>query len=431
MHAGKEPVIRDRDAFKDKYIFFGFSAPGLYDLKSTPVGGVYPGVEIQATLLDNYLSGDFLQHAPRWLTVFFIFILTVTCSLLITLFSSPLKGLAIGFGTVSIPVLFSLTAYDKGLWLPLVIPEAAVIATIILALAANFATEGRQKRFIKNAFKQYLNPAVIEQLIQHPERLRLGGERRELSIFFSDLEGFTSISEALNPEDLTALLNEYLTAMTEIVHDEGGTVDKYEGDAIIAFWNTPLFVEGHAVKTVRAALRCQAELDRLRPKFRKRIEKDMYMRIGINTGPAVVGNLGSQTRFDYTMIGDAVNLAARLEGINKQFFTYTTISQSTRDMIGDRFGIRELGRVIVVGRREPVSIYEPMLPETYETRGEALEIFAQGLQRFYRGEFEQAIDIFASIQEDDPPAKAYLRRCRDLLGKPPDNWQGIWVITAK
>jgi adenylate cyclase len=428
---GKEPVIKAKDAFQDKYVFFGFTAPGLYDLKPAPVAGVYPGVEIHATLLDNFLSDDFIRPAPHWFTILFTLLLSITCSLLMTRLYSPVKGLVIGTGTFMIPVLFSLAAYSKGIWLPLVIPETAVVATIILVLTVHFAIEGRQRRFIKNAFKQYLSPAVIERLIKNPEHLKLGGERRELSIFFSDLEGFTSISEGLDPEDLTALLNEYLTAMTEIIHDEGGTVDKYEGDAIIAFWNAPLMVEEHAIKTVRAALRCQSELARLRPVFRKRIGKDMHMRVGINTGPAVVGNMGSKTRFDYTMLGDAVNLAARLEGINKEFFTYTAISHSTRQRVGDRIDCRELGRVTVVGRREPVTIYEPMTSEAHAQRRDTLEIFDRGLRRFYRGEFEKAAEIFDRILEADPPAKAYLKRSRDLLAHPPDHWQGIWAVTTK
>ncbi len=227
----------------------------------------------------------------------------------------------------------------------------------------NYSTEGRQKRYIKNAFKQYLSPAVIEQLISHPERLKLGGERRELSIFFSDLQGFTSISEGLSPEELTALLNEYLSAMTDIIQEEGGTVDKFEGDAIIAFWNAPLDLDDHALRAVRSALRCQESLARMRPAFRERVGKDLYMRIGINTGPAVVGNMGSHSRFDYTVLGDAVNLAARLEGINKQFKTYTMISQATLEQMADAFPVRELSRVAVVGRKEPVTVYEPMFEE--------------------------------------------------------------------
>ncbi len=177
--------------------------------------------------------------------------------------------------------------------------------------------------------------------------------------------------------------------MTDIIQEEGGTVDKYEGDAIIAFWNAPLPQPDHAVRCVRAALRCQAKLAEMRPAFRERIGKDLRMRIGINSGPAVVGNMGSHTRFDYTMLGDAVNLAARLEGINKQFGTYTIISQATLDLLAGTVPVRELSRVSVVGRREPVTIYEPMFPAEYASRKEDLRVFAEGLEEFYRGRFDR------------------------------------------
>jgi adenylate cyclase len=285
--------------------------------------------------------------------------------------------------------------------------------------------------FIKNAFRQYLSPAVIEELIQHPERLKLGGERRMLSIFFSDLEGFTGISEGLEPEALTALLNDYLSAMTDIIHEEGGTVDKYEGDAIIAFWNAPLQQPDHARRCVRAALRCQARLAELRPSLRERLGKDLNMRIGINSGPAVVGNMGSHTRFDYTMIGDAVNLAARLEGINKHFGTYTLISQATKEQMEDAFPVRELSRVAVVGRREPVVVYEPLLPDDVNNRRQTIARFSEGLTLFYRGDFLKAEAVFTEIAEADPAARAYVTKCRQLMDHPTYPWQGVWVITSK
>ena len=219
--------------------------------------------------------------------------------------------------------------------------------------------------------------------------------------------------------------------MTNIIHEESGTVDKYEGDAIIAFWNAPLEVPKHADRAVRAAIRCQKALAEMRPGFKERIGKEVFMRIGINTGLAIVGNLGSDTRFDYSMIGDAVNLAARLEGANKQFGTYTMISQFTRDMLRDVSKVRELARIAVVGRKEPVVVYEPMTAEDYETRKDILEIFSQGLEQFYKGEFSQALEIFSTLQELDPPAAAYAKKCRVLLEAPLDDWRGVWVMDTK
>jgi len=429
--SGENPTIRDKQVFKDKYVLFGFSAPGLFDLRPAPVGGVYAGVEIQATMLDNFLSEDFIRQVPLFLTGVLVMVLALACAASVCFFRSAVGSVVVGSVFIVAPAFFVLGSYAKGFWLPMVVQETAVGFSIVAALAVNYATEGRQKRYIKSAFKQYLSPSVVQQLIQYPERLKLGGERRVLSIFFSDLESFTSISEGLAPEELTALLNDYLSAMTDIVLEEDGTVDKYEGDAIIAFWNAPLEVPEHATRAVRAALRCQANLGKLRVGFKKRIGKDMFMRIGINTGPAVVGNLGSHTRFDYTMLGDAVNLAARLEGVNKQFGTYTMISQSTRDLLQDGFAMRELARVAVVGRKEPVTVYEPMFADEYEARKDVLDTFAKGLGLFYKGDFSAALETFSTIQNLDPAAAAYADKCRMMIETPPQNWQGVWVMTRK
>jgi adenylate cyclase len=428
---GEQPNIRDPNAFKDKYVLFGFSAPGLYDLRPSPISGVFPGVEIYATLLDNLLSGDFIRRLPVWTTLTLLLVLSLICAFSLTYVSGTASTVAAIAIFISMPVGLSFGAYHKGYWLPLVVLEAAVVITTGLVLLVNYVTEGHQKRFIKNAFKHFLSPEVIEQLIVHPERLKLGGERRVLTIFFSDLQGFTSISENLDPEELIELLNEYLSAMTDIIQEEGGTIDKYEGDAIIAFWNAPLEVEDHAVRAVRAALRCQASLAEMRPGFKKRIGADMQMRIGINTGLSVVGNLGSHARFDYTVLGDAVNLASRLEGANKQFGTYTMISQSTCDLVGKHFSVRELARLAVVGRKEPVKVYEPMSSADYESRKNILDKFSLGLALFYKGDFEKGKTVFAEIEEQDPAAAAYAEKCRAQLGTELELWNGVWVMKTK
>ncbi|MBW2091330.1 MAG: CHASE2 domain-containing protein, partial [Deltaproteobacteria bacterium] len=428
---GQKPTIRNRHAFKNKYVFFGFSAPGLYDLRATPVSGIYPGVEIHATFLDNLLSGDFIRQVPLWITIALIIVLALTCSVLATYLSRPSESMVIGLVFIIIPILFSLWLYAHGFWLKLVTLEIAVVTTFISALMVNYAVEGRQRRFLKSAFRQYLSPEVIEQIIHNPEKLKLGGERRVLSIFFSDIEGFTSMSENMAAEDLTMLLNEYLSAMTDIIQEQDGTVDKYEGDAIVAFWNAPIEVPEHAVKAVRAALFCQLKLAEMRSIFRKRIGWDLFTRIGIHTGLAVVGNMGSRTRFDYTVLGDAANLASRLEGVNKEFGTYTIISQSTRDLLNQEFASREIARVVVVGRHEPVTVYEPMFHEEYRAKEELFKVFARGLKLFYQGRFDQAKDVFADIQSHDTTAAAYVKKCQVLIDSPPENWQGVWILTEK
>ena len=432
LQNGETPTIKNLEDFKDAYVLFGFTAPGLFDLRPAPVSGVYPGVEISATMLDNLLANDFMRPVPTAMLIIVTMIVALLAGMATSSVSGISRSILVYVFFICAPVILCLIAYRLGFWLPLVVQETGVAVTLFGAGLIYYTTEGRQKMFIKNAFKQYLSPAVIEQLIVHPERLKLGGERRMLSIFFSDLEGFTGISEGLDPEALTNLLNAYLTAMTDIIYEEGGTVDKYEGDAIIAFWNAPLAQPDHALRCVRAVLKCQAKLAQMRPSFRESLGKDLKMRIGVNTGQAVVGNMGSHSRFDYTMIGDAVNLAARLEGINKQFGTYILISQSTMEQMAGAFPVREISRVAVVGRREPVVVYEPMLPEDIdEHKQRMLTRFAEGLKLFYAGNISQAQNVFSGLAEEDPAASSYLTKCGELIEHPPEDWHGVWVITTK
>lgn len=441
---GAEPPIKDPAAFKDCYVFLGCNAPGLLDLRPTPISRVYPGAEIFATALDNLLSNDFMRDAPRWFTLLLVVSMGLLAGLLTRLGRNAYENVLVFVLAIPLPAVLCVAAYQRGFWLPFLAQESAVLFALVGAVLVNYATEGKQKRFIRGAFKQYLSETVIEQLTRHPERLTLGGEQRTLSIFFSDLQGFTTISEGLNPQELTALLNDYLTAMTDIIQEEGGTVDKYEGDAIIAFWNAPLAQDDHGARSVRAALRCQAKLAELRPALRERTGKDLFMRIGINTGAVVVGNMGSHNRFNYTILGDAANLASRLEGINKQFGTYTLISEATRIAMDlppapaaaaaprpGEIAVREISRVAVVGRKTAVQVFEPMAPDEFAARREDFAVFAQGLAAYYAGRFAEAVRAFESIQEKDPPAAAYLRKCRALLAQAPAAWDGVWVMTEK
>jgi adenylate cyclase len=426
-----EPPSVDPALLKDTYVFFGFSAPGLLDLRHSPVDGAHPGVAINATVLDNLLSGDFMRTAPLAPAIALLVLLCIGAGIWVATASTAGRGVIAYAVLLPLAPALSAGAYALGFWLHLVSLELGAVLALVGASMVSYATEGRQRRFIKGAFSQYLSPAVIDQIIAHPERLKLGGELRELSIFFSDLQGFTTISEKLSPEDLTTLLNTYLSAMTDIIQEEGGTIDKFEGDAIIAFWNAPLAVGDHAVRAVRAALACQQKLAEMRPSLKERYG-ELLMRIGMNSGRAVVGNMGSRTRFDYTMLGDAVNLAARLEGVNKQFRTYTMISGATRELMGDAFPVRELSRIAVVGRKEPVVVYEPMTAAQHEARRPVLEVFAGGLRLFYEGRFAEAIPVFERIAADDPPAAAYVAKCRAEAAAPREGpWTGVWKMTEK
>jgi adenylate cyclase len=430
MREGKPPLI-DPALFKDTYVFLGFTAPGLKDLRPSPLDSTYPGVEIHATFLDNLLAGDFMRDAAGWVSLLLAFALACGGAVAVRLGRHAWQNILTFGCLLPLPILLGSFAYTQGFWLPVAFLLTSTFPALIGALALNYATEGKQKRFIKGAFKQYLSPLVIEELVQHPERLKLGGELRELSIFFSDIRGFTSISEHLNPQELTALLNNYLTAMTDIIYSHGGTVDKYEGDAIIAFWNAPLTQKDHAQLAVHTALECQAKLTELNPGYKEQIGAELYQRIGLNSGPVVVGNMGSRQRFNYTFLGDAGNLAARLEGINKQFGTSLLISSHTRDQLDDRIAVREIARVQVVGRKEPVRVFEPLLPAFAAEYQQMLDTFARGLAKYYEGALAEALDAFASIESQDAPAAAYVRRCKTLLAAPPAEWSGVWVMTEK
>ncbi len=423
------PVVHPEE-LEGRHVMVGFSAAGLYDLRPMPVDGAAAGVEFHAAMLENLLSGRFMRQAPLLVDLLYVVVLAFLAGFATAMaraFSMTVVALV---GAPLLPVILSSAAYAGGYWMPLVVPAAAGTIGAVSAAVLNYMTEGKERRFIKGAFSQYLSPAVIEKLLEDPSRLQLGGERRELTIFFSDLQGFTSLSEGLTPDELIALLNDYLSDMTDIVTESGGTVDKFEGDAIIAFWNAPLDVPDHPNVAVSAALECQRRLDELRPAFRDRVGRDLYMRIGLNTGEAVVGNMGSRSRFDYTMLGDAVNLAARLEGVNKQFGTYTMISESTASTLSDGIACRELGRIAVVGRSEPVRVYEPMPADVYHAGRRRFQTFSRALARYYDGDFEGARADFLALA-DDRPAQKYAEKCRALAADPPESWNGVWVMESK
>jgi adenylate cyclase len=431
LAAGEPPTV-DPAVFTNRIVFLGFTAPGLFDLKPSPVSAVYPGVEIHATFLDNLMEGDFPRPAPRWLSWLCILLLSMAAGASVRVHDAPWRvALAFGFFLVLPPLAGVLALQGPGLWTPVVPAWAGITLALVLALGLNYAVEGRQKRFLKGAFRQYLSPVVIEQLVQHPERLQLGGETRDLTMYFSDIQGFTGFSETLAPEPLTALLNEYLTAMTQAIYDEGGTMDKYEGDAVIAFWNAPVDQPDHAARAVRAALRCQAVLSELRPKFAERFGVTVNARIGLNSGPVVVGNMGSAQRFNYTFLGDAGNLASRLEGLNKVFGTRILLSDRTRSLLPEGTPLREIALVRVVGRAQPVRVFEPLEPAAAAARQALDHDFAGGLQHFYAGRFREALDAFERLAAADPPSAAYARQCQALLKDPPPAWEGVWVVGEK
>lgn len=442
IQAGQEPLL-ESDMFQDMYVFFGFYAPGLFDICTTPMSAVYPGVGVHITQLDNYLQDSFLSPTTFPVEVALVVVLAFLGAVPLSLaeiFRLHKLNVLVSVAWMAIfGLLFVVLSYGvfaAGFVLPMMPPLVALLLAFFSAMVVSYRQEGRQRRYLKSAFRHYLSPAVIDTLIAHPESLVLGGERRHISIFFSDVQGFTSISERLSPEELTSLLNDYLSQMTDILLESGGTIDKYEGDAIIAFWNAPVELHDHGRRAVEAMIRCQEKLAQLRPQLEQRAGRPFYMRVGINTGDAVVGNMGSSSRFDYTMLGDSVNLAARLEGLNKQFGTYSMCSAASKEealAFGTELRFRELARVAVVGKKEAVTVFEPMNASEYAERQAVLDAFSQGLQLFYQGKFPEALEAFSAIQKEDAPAAHYVAKCRELLENPPDlsSWEGVWVATSK
>jgi adenylate cyclase len=428
LQAG-EPSAIDPALFKDKYVFFGFSAPGLKDLRPTPVSGDYPGVEVHATVLDNLLAGDAIKTYPPWLAFVTALILACSASYLL-IHSKRMVSLALVFVVFTpVSLLIGFFAYWQSYDWPVLFVQTAIVLALVNSVILKYLTEGREKRAIQTMFQRYLSKDYIEILKKNPQLLRLGGETRELSIFFSDIQGFTTISEKLTPEQLVQFLNSYLTDMTDIITDEGGTLDKYEGDAIIAFTNAPLPQDDHAERMCRSVLKCQRKLAERRDEFFQQTGAWIYNRIGVHSGAVVVGNFGSKTRFNYTMLGDAANLAARLEGANKFFGTYTMISEATKNQTGDAFLWRETGTIRVVGRKTPVTVYE-LLGFKGEDLPPAIQVFNQGQALYKQGELKAAAAIFATLP-DDPVAKVYLQRCLadQDVGMPA--WDGVWVLNEK
>ena len=430
LQEGGEPPIKDGSVFKDAYVLFGFSAPGLKDLRPAPMDVGYPGVEIHATMLDNLLAGDFLRDAPPAAVWLWVLLLALAAGVAAACARNGWHSGLAALVLIPLPTLAGLAAWPVGFVLPVAGASAGVVVALLGGAVVNFVLEGRQKMFIKGAFKHYLSAEVIEQIMRDPGSLKLGGERRELTIFFSDLQGFSTISEKLGPEDLTRLLNDYLSDMTDIILEEGGTLDKYEGDAIIAFWNAPLHQPDHAVRAVRASVRCQRKLAARRAEFEQRTGAVLKMRIGLNTGPVVVGNMGSSNRFDYTVLGDAANLASRLEGANKALGTYMMVAESTWAQTNGAFPGRELGQLTVVGRKTPVRVYEATGLEG-ETAGGVEPAFTAALALVRASRWAEAAAAFEALQ-DDAAARTYAAKCRALAAAGAGAaWDGIWNLTEK
>jgi len=359
LAAGETPEV-PLAAFRGKVVFVGASGSGLFEPRANPFNPSDPGVLIHATLADNLLGGDFLRRARPAANLGATVVAALLAGVAASFIASVWWSVAAGLGLAAAYLGLTLGLFGgAGVWLDAAAPTLGILLTFTGGMAANYFTEGRHKRQIREMFSKYVAPEYVAQLAEDPSKITLGGRRAELSILFSDIRGFTSISEKLEPHEVIEFLNEYLSLMAAIVKQKGGTLDKFIGDAVMAFWGEPVHHPDHAERAADCALEMQATTARLAERWVAEGKPDIHIGVGINTAEVVVGNIGSvEHKLDYTVIGDGVNLASRLESANKEFKTGIIISEFTLAKLGDRFEVRALGDVKVKGKERPVAIYE-------------------------------------------------------------------------
>ena len=443
-HYSITDVIHKRlspNLFKNKMVIVGATAVGIYDLRVTPFSAVYPGVEIHATVIDNILHQNFLVHSG-W-TKFIDVCAIILLGLLVGITVPRAKAAQ---GILLILILLGLFTLMNGyifahfnIWLNLIYPTLTMMTIYLGITVYRYMTEEKEKKKIRGAFQYYLTSSVINEMLKDPSKLKLGGDKKNLTVLFSDIRGFTSFSETMTPEQLVHLLNEYLTAMTDIVFKYDGLLDKYMGDAIMAVYGAPLDQPDHPLRACRTALDMMKELKKLQKKWAGEGQPVLDIGIGISSGDMVVGNMGSQMRFDYTVMGDSVNLGSRLESINKEYGTNIIISEYTYEAVQDVLLCRELDSVRVKGKKLPVKIYE-LLGEKKDTTdteeyAELIRRFNEALEKYKQAHWDEAIDSChqdLEIRPDDPPSCLYIRRCEDLKENPPPiPWDGAFTMTKK
>jgi adenylate cyclase len=409
---------RKDELFKDSLVLVGATAIGIFDVRNTPKQVNLPGVEVHATILSQFLKGDFFKtndmshlYQVSGLTLVMILILGFIIFKFGAVFSLvAVTAFLLGAFYYDLNMLFK-----KQILVFLTPTYFALFVQYLILNVYKFLTEEKEKNRIKNTFKQYVSPEVVQQMIEDPEAIKMGGESKTMSVLFTDIEGFTTISESLQPEQLSHLLNIYLTEMTHIIFENGGTLDKFIGDAIMCFWNAPVGVEEHEFLACKTAIEMQKANRKLNEKFKKEYGIILNTRIGINTGQMAVGNMGSETQFAYTVLGDSVNLAARLESINKQYGSNIIISQNTYEAVKDSFYMKKLDKVAVKGKAEPVTIYQLLgnFDDLNDLELKKRELFQKALELYFTANFSQAMDIFNSPElANDLAAKLFVDRCQ-------------------
>jgi adenylate cyclase len=428
--------------FKGKIVLVGASATGIGDQRSTPYGGIdYPGVEVHANVIDNILHQQFLVRGARqalW-DVLAILLLGIPLGIWMAL----VQPRWMWFGaTLFVPLAaVDYLAFLHSWWLNFTIPAMTLTGNVLLVSLYRALIEEKEKRKVRTAFGHYLSPEVIRRLLVNPRLV--DPKKTDITVMFSDIRGFTSISEKLDAQELALFLNQYLSDMTRIVFKTNGTLDKYIGDAVMAFWGAPFEEPGHAARACSAALEMMTRVRELQKQWEAQGKPSLDIGIGLNTGVASVGNMGSVLRYGYTALGDAVNLSSRLEGLNKDYSTHIIANETTYHGVkNDGFVFRELDLIRVKGKLQPVTIYQLMGRQadfaadgSAETVRLQVEAFARA-RELYRGrQWKAAHDAFQEFLEKwpkDGPACVYLERCQEyLVTEPPANWDGVFVMTHK
>lgn len=425
-----------REFFRNKKVLIGPTAAGLYDLKPTPVRPLSTGVHIHATALDNLLHGRSFQPVPLSATAGFMLLLSVIITAAVFRFHAVTSILGVLCAIAAASTGLCAFLFSRGLYMPVIYPFLSVAVGFMIAATYNYAVEGRQRRFIKRTFAQYMDQSIVEHILRHPEIIRPGGQSMRVTVFFADIAGFTTIAEKLPPEQTALILHDVLNEFTEVIIRNRGAIDKYIGDAVMAFWGAPISTADDEANACRAALSCLEALDRVNSSFRRRGFEPIRVRIGIHAGSAVVGNLGSDRLFDYTVVGDTVNLASRLEAANKMFGTAIIVSEDVLMAAGGRFAARDLGLIEVKGKTRPKRIFE-LLAEKDEMQDNGAMIppsYDQAMEAYCKGDLNAACSGFEACLREKPgdgPAEFYARRCRELIDNPSLGCRDVVRMTEK
>lgn len=427
------------DALKDRLVYIGVTELGIGDVRATPVDANFPGVELHAVVAANILQDRILIR--DWRTTLIDLALIVGAPLLLIYLLALTRKIMLGLAIMA-TLIATVVAIFYGLFvgygylIGFTYPIVALVIGYLSAEAYRNLVMEKHSRFLQRAFSTYISPLLVSEITRNPDKLKLGGEQKTITILFSDVRGFTTLSERLTPEQLVTLLNRYLGPMSDIVLAEKGTLDKYIGDAIMAIYNAPVDVPDHAARACHSALRMLSALEVLNSALRDEMNLEIDIGVGLHTGEAVVGNMGTALRFDYTAMGDAVNLASRLEGQNKTYGTHVLVSDETRAAAGAGFLFRPIDLLRVKGKQRPVAVFELLNTATAASDAERVHVgrFETAIALYRAGRFQEAFDQFERISRERPTdgaAALYVQRCREYLSVPPAHWDGVYVAVSK